>query len=113
MPRNNTNMCVSTELECFQAWEVVNYARAVFLNVDLLRLMEDTLRDGPSTQLSSIYEHGFTKAQLESWLKIFSQGRFMQLSRLHAQVTDDVLEKRLARIVRELSLEDMQTQLPI
>ena len=113
MPRNNIIMCVSTEVECFQAWELVHYASAVFLNVDLLRLMENELQDGPSTKLSSIYEQSFTKTQLDSWLKIFSQGRFMQLGRLHPQVTDDVLEKRLARVVRELSLEDMQIQLPI
>ncbi|WP_230376775.1 adenosine deaminase [Pseudomonas fulva] len=106
-------MYVSTELECFQAWELVSYSKAVFMNGDLLRLVEGELRVEHRTNISSIYIEGFTKPQLDSWLKIFSQGRFTQLSRLHPKITDDVLEKRLARIVRAFSLEDMQYQLPI
>jgi adenosine deaminase len=112
MPPSNSSLYHSTESELFQAWEIVTYAKAVFLNVDLLRSMEDMVREGCDTHVACLYEEGLTRVQAESWLKSFNQGRFMQMSRLNPQVTDDVLEKRLMRTVRELSLGDAHVQLP-
>lgn len=114
MQPSNPNLGLSTEAEHFQAWEMVTYARSVFLNIGLLRLMEGTVRDSNGASLVSIFDEGFSKELSESWSKSFSQGRFMQVNRLHPQMTDDVLEKRLAKTVRDLSLGDRpHTQLPV
>jgi adenosine deaminase len=74
--------------------------------------MEDMVRGGGDNQPTCLYEEGLTTVQAESWLRSFSQGRFIQMNRLHPQMTDDVLEKRLLRTVRELSLNDAHVQLP-
>ncbi|MBX8498557.1 amidohydrolase family protein [Pseudomonas lijiangensis] len=114
MQPSNSSLCLSTEAEHFQAWEVVTYARSVFLNIDLLRLMESTVRDSNGASLVSLYEDGFSKVLRESWSKSFKQGRFMQMNRLHPLMTDDVLEKRLSKTVNDLSVEDLpHTQLPV
>ncbi|KTB79775.1 adenosine deaminase [Pseudomonas syringae pv. syringae PD2766] len=112
MQPSNSSVYRSTESEIFQALEMVTYAKSVFLNVDLLRSAEEMARDSRVTDIAFFYEDGLTKVQAEGWLKSFNQGRFMQMSRLNPQMTDDILEKRLLRTVRELSLDEAHFQLP-
>ncbi|WP_122587797.1 adenosine deaminase [Pseudomonas viridiflava] len=112
MQQNKFNAHLSTDAEYFHAWELATYAKAVFTNTEPLRLTDEIIKEEIPNSLTQIYENGLSKIQMEQWEKGFSRGRFLQMSRLHPKMTDDVLEKRLVRIVRHLSLEDAQSQLP-
>jgi adenosine deaminase len=111
MQPNDSSPNLSTEAECFRAWEIVTYSKAVFRNTDLLRSIEGLLPNSEHPHIAAFYSNGLTKAASETWCKSFSRGRFMQARHLHPLLTDDVLEKRLARTVKECSLEDDSGQL--
>ncbi|MFK3773308.1 adenosine deaminase [Pseudomonas sp. NPDC089406] len=99
--QTNLSNKLSDETEEFNAWDLVTYARAAFLNTAPIIAIENQAKS-ENTSTMEVYLSKFTENTRKQWDKSFSQGLFSQLNKLLPNMTDVILEKRLARTERRI-----------
>ncbi|EJM78898.1 adenosine deaminase [Pseudomonas sp. GM55] len=81
------------------AWELVDYAKAVLTNQDLLRAFEHSAKVARFIGGARL---SITRECHDRLNNAHALGRFSQMRRLHPRLTDEALENRIARIVKRL-----------
>lgn len=100
MSRNNPKQSSPLSNELFEARELVDYAKCVLSNLDLLRVFEWLAKSAPDKLL--VANH-FTQEQKANLNEAHYLGRFVQMRRLHPSLTDEGIENRIARIVKRIN----------
>lgn len=85
--------------ELIDAWELVDYAKAVLTNHDLLRAFEHSATASRSIWMARL---PITRACHDRLNSAYAIGRFSQMRRLHPRLTDEALENRISRTVKRL-----------
>jgi adenosine deaminase len=101
MSRNKSAQSSPITNELFEARELVDYAKCVLSNLDLLRAFERLPISAPDKDYV-VTEH-FTQENRVSLNKDHVSGRFNQMRRLHPFLTDEGAENRIARIVKRIN----------
>lgn len=100
MSRNKSKKSSPLNTELFEACELVDYAKCVLGNLDLLRAFERLAQSAPAN--ADTLSH-FTKEQQSTLNDAHSTGRFLEMRRLHPALTDEGVENRIARIVKQIN----------
>lgn len=83
--------------ELIDAWELVIYAKAVFTNLELLRAFETLPPRVVSAEPASLATA--FHALLET---AYVQGRFSQMKHFQSGLTDEAIENRIARVLKNI-----------
>ncbi|AZV25642.1 adenosine deaminase [Pseudomonas syringae] len=86
--------------ELFEARELVDYAKCVLANLDLLRAFERMAQSAPAKV--EVAKH-FTPQQQAILNDAHNTGRFLEMRRLHPGLTDEGVENRIARILKRIN----------
>ncbi|TWC49575.1 hypothetical protein FBY04_12145 [Pseudomonas sp. SJZ080] len=100
MSRNKPEQPSPLANELFEARELVDYAKCVLSNLDLLRAFERLSKSAPDKV--DVTKH-FTQEQKANLNEAHCTGRFVHMRRLHPSLTDEGAENRIARIVRRIN----------
>ncbi|MGY1888293.1 adenosine deaminase [Pseudomonas sp. SDT291_1_S447] len=100
MSRNKSELFSPLANELFEARELVDYAKCVLGNLDLLRTFE-LLAKSASAKIGALGP--FTPEQQSALNDAHSTGRFLEMRRLHPALTDEAVENRIARIVKRIN----------
>ena len=101
MSRNNSEHSSPLANEQFEARELVDYAKCVLSNLDLLRAFERLSKSAPDKM--HMVKKYCAQEHNASLKEVHASGRFVQMRRLHPSLTDEGLENRIARTVKRLN----------
>ena len=99
MPRNEPHMISPLKDELVEVRELVDYAKAMLMNLDLLRTLQRSESGARGVDMALL---PITRECHDLLNKAHARGRFSQMRRLHPFLTDEALENRIARTVKRL-----------
>lgn len=80
--------------------ELVDYAKSMFMNLDLLRKLETS---ESSVRNAGMLRFSLTRIAHDDLIKACASGRFSQMHRLYPLLTDEALEGRIVRTSKRLN----------